>query len=518
MPKGRRRLPAALRGAKERKIMRKLILAVLIISLMTIAPFSAAGAQEKKVFRVVGDIPTLLTPGNMNGVGIQMHGAVYEWLVSLAPDKVELKPELAQSWTWSDDYKVWTLELKPGVTWHNGASLTPEDVIFTIERTQDPALGHKSKKTFEVVEKVEKAGDLTVKITLKESRPRFMATLTDYNMPVLLHTYDYSKLGETAPMGTGPFTVKGIVPKENVVLVKNPDYHIAGAPKLDEIHFIWISDIGTRANMLLSGEADMCREMAPTDAQRARNSPGTKVAVPYTGRRILAMRVDQKPFNDNRIRQALKYCFNNAQVARIARAELDQTIFMTESPLGPMYPEYLDLPHRGPDLEKAKELLKEAGVGRVKLELFYEANLDHGEFIALSLQESAKEAGFDIELRGVPREVYYDQAWLKANFTLTGWSPRVDPTLEFYQAYRTGAPWNETHLADARFDDLIDKISAEGDPVQAKVLFDELQRLFYDEGGIYVVHVPRYTGLSKNVTGYNETITLVGDWREIDFQ
>jgi len=262
----------------------------------------------------------------------------------------------------------------------------------------------------------------------------------------------------------------------------------------------------------------MCREMSPTDAQRIRKSSNTKVAVPYTGRRVLAMRMDEAPFNDNRVRLALKYCVDNAQIARIAQAELGKTIFMTESPLGPMYPEYLDLPHRGPNIEKAKELLKEAGVGRVKLDLFYEANLDHGEFIALSLQESARAAGFDIELRGVPREVYYDQAWLKEKFTLTGWSPRVDPTLEFYQAYRTGAPWNETHMADARFDELIDQISAEGDQAKADVLFDELQRLFYEEGGIYVVHAPRYTGLSKNVTGYKETITLVGDWREIDFQ
>ena len=170
--------------------------------------------------RVVGDIPTLLTPGNMNVVGIQMHGAVYEWLVSLAADKVELQPELAESWESSDDYKVWTLKLRPGVKWHNGQAFTAEDVIFTIERTQDPALGHKSLKTFEVVDKIEKVDDLTVKITLKEARPRFMATLTDYNMPVLCRTYDYAKLGETAPMGTGPFMVKSIVPKENVVAVK----------------------------------------------------------------------------------------------------------------------------------------------------------------------------------------------------------------------------------------------------------------------------------------------------------
>jgi peptide/nickel transport system substrate-binding protein len=435
-------------------------------------------------------------------------------LVRLKPGTTQLKPELAEQWD-SPDGKVWTIELRKNVKWHDGSDFVAEDVIYSIERTQDPNLGHKLKKQFQIVEKVEKLDDHTVRVTLKKTNPGFMSRFTEYNMSIVSHRYDYAKLAEGKPMGTGPFMVKQIVPKEGGILVKNPNYWMSGKPLADEIHWTWVADYGTRFTLLTGGDADLVRAVNPTDALRAQAHPNLKIYNPFHGRRIIYMRTDNGPFKDNRVRLALKYCLDHEIMAKALRCELDKNMYISESPMGPIYNDYLKIAPRGKDIIKAKKLLAEAGFPQgFDVDLYFATSIDWSQNIALVVKEMAAPAGIRINLKGTPRSVYLSQHWLKVDFGITAWAPRVDPTMGMSLAYKTGAAWNETHYSNPELDQLIDQISVEMNAAKRKEMYSQLQKLFYEEGPIVNVWVPRYHALNKKLHGYSDDFTNIGDWRE----
>jgi len=493
------------------------ILIVILIFVCVCVFFAGSTAETKKVLRYVTEPPTGLTPGKMSGPGAQIEGAVYDWLVRVNPDKIELQPELAESWENSDG-KIWTVKLRKGVKWHDGKVFNADDVIFTVERSQDPAIGHKLKTALEIVEKMEKLDDYTVRFYLKKPNVKFMHLFTDFNAAILSSTYDYEKYGESKPMGTGAFMVKEIVPLESVVLVKNPNYWIEGVPKIDEIQFIFIPEGATRVAMLESGEADICREILPTEAMRVKQQPNLKVwARSAASQRVLYMGSDQPPFDDNRVRLALKYCIDAEMMAKALYGELGKTIDVTESPVGKLYPEYLNIPYRERNIKKAKQLLAEAGYPNgLDVNLHYAANLDHVSEIAVTLKEMAKPAGIRINLQGKPRDIYLSKDWLNVNFGMTGWGNRIDPVVLFNLAYKSGGPWNESHYSNPALDELIEKITSESNPVKSKELYADLQKLFYEEGPVVCIHVPKYFGMSKRVEGYREQITFIGDMRFVE--
>lgn len=219
--------------------MRRTLPTILVLLLVAVPMMVFAGgdAEEEapiKQIRVAGQIPGLITPGVWDGQTFEMNSAMYEYLVEINTESGALDPVLATSWE-TDTGKVWTFKLREGVSFHDGSDFTAEDVKFTLERTQDPGLGHLKKADFEVMESVRVVDDHTLEVTLKEPRPTFVYQLTDYNMAILSSEYDYASLGESKPMGTGPYVLSQYIPKESVVMDKNPNYWAEGLPKIDRI-------------------------------------------------------------------------------------------------------------------------------------------------------------------------------------------------------------------------------------------------------------------------------------------
>jgi peptide/nickel transport system substrate-binding protein len=162
----------------------------------------AAAATEEKVIRVAEQVPGLITPGVWDGQAFSMNSSIYEYLIEINAKTGAIDPLLATSWE-SEDGKTWTFKLRDDVTFHDGSKFTSEDVKFTIERTQDPDVGHLQRQDFSIVESIETPDDYTVVMHLSDSYPTFIYRLTDYNMMMLSSDYDYASLGESKPMGTG---------------------------------------------------------------------------------------------------------------------------------------------------------------------------------------------------------------------------------------------------------------------------------------------------------------------------
>ena len=152
---------------------------------------------------------------------------VYNTLVFFDHDRT-IKPELAESWTISDDLKTYTFKLRPGVKFHHGKDLDADDVIFTVKRLLDPATGCVLRSSLEFIEKMEAVDKLTVKMSLKSPYAELLAPLSSREASIL--PADRLDKLSTEPSGTGPFLWKEIVQGDHMTLVKNPNYSRPGLP------------------------------------------------------------------------------------------------------------------------------------------------------------------------------------------------------------------------------------------------------------------------------------------------
>jgi peptide/nickel transport system substrate-binding protein len=501
----------------------KRILSIVLILFLALPMVFAGGDKEaastEKVVRVAEQVPGLITPGVWDGQAFSMNSSIYEYLVEINADTGALEPVLATSWS-TDTGRRWEFKLRKGVTFHDGTPFTSADVKYTIERTQDPALGHLKKQDFEIVSSVETPDDYTVIINLKEQRPTFVYQLTDYNMAVLSSEYDYASLGESKPMGTGPFKMDQIIPKESAALSKNVNYWDPNLPKLDKILIYFVADIDASISMLESDRVDVVPFVTPVIKNRLDSTAGISVISPYQEQRFIAMTVDMKPFDDNRVRLALKYAMDPEIIARsVAKMELGDGAFYNETPIMNSLAEYKEIPHRGRDIEKAKALLAEAGYPNgVTVELTYASDHPFGNDLAQTIQELAEPAGFNIELKGYTRDIYLSQYWLNVPFSITGWGGRIDPSMLLALAFKSGGSWNESHLADPRVDALIDKISSEVDPEVRTGYYHELQELFYEEGSLINVQVPYLVAINDRVVDYKQPITMLPQYKYMDIK
>src|ERR1700704_6419781 len=155
---------------------------------------------------------------------------VFNGLSRIDPD-MSVKPDLAESWTASDDLKTWTFRLRQGVKFHHGRVLDSEDVVATVKRILDPATGSRARTNLTMVEAVEAVDPLTVRFNLNQSYAGFADIFADRQLRIV----PKDKLTElsTQPIGTGPFVFKSWSPGDRLELVKNPDYFEKGLPKLD---------------------------------------------------------------------------------------------------------------------------------------------------------------------------------------------------------------------------------------------------------------------------------------------
>lgn len=500
----------------------KLCLIVLIVTLAlsTTANLFSNGQvdtkkSEKDIVRISDTMPGLITPGVWNGQAFSLNSSIYEYLVALSAEDNLLVPSLATSWDTSDG-KVWEIKIREGVSFHDGTDLTSEDVKFTILRTQEESVGHAKKADFAAVTSVTTPDDYTVIITLDEKRPTFIYQFTDYNMAILSSSYDYASLGEMKPMGTGAFKIASITPKESAVLVKNDNYWQSEYPLIDELQIYFSSDVEVSLSMLINDKVDIVPFITPIMRQRIETYPKLKIVVPYQEQRYVSMAVDEPPFDDNRVRLALKYAMDPAIIARSTNLTLGEGTDYSESPIMKLLPQYYPIPLRERNIEKSKELLKEAGYPNgLKVSLTYASDHAFNQGIVQAIKELAKDANIQIELKGYPRDIYFAQYWLQRPFTLTTWGGRADPSMLLNLAYKSDGPWNESHIKDPVLDDLIDRISSEVDNEVRNDLYVQLQQYFYDNGAMLNVQVPYFVAMNNKIEGYEQPLTMLPNYKKV---
>ncbi len=463
--------------------------------------------------------PTLkITPPYSSGGSVQnVFSMIYDTIVRLEGADQKLTLCLAESYETNADKSQWTFKLKENVKFHHGTAMTAEDIIFTVERWQNPALGGPMCAASAGIEKVVSDGKFKVIFNLKQPDPNFLYKLLEYNAAILAHDYDYEKNGNTKPSGTGAFKVTTLVPGQRIVMVKNSDYFIPGLPKVDNMEVIFVSESQTQLLALEAGQVDIVRWVGFDSALRYKNHPKINLyTVNCSNHPNFYMGCDKPPFNDVRVRQAVKHCVNRKNM--LGAAAYGYGNIGNDSPVWPESDLYTDIGFPEYSIEKAKKLLAEAGYEKgFDVDCYVPSNHPPLLDVALTMQQMLKPAGINLQIQGVTRDIYYARYWLKVNCGITNWAHRENPIDLMNLSLRTGAAWNESKFDSPELNALLDQASVEADEKKAKKIIAKIEKLLMEQGpSVVPFFYPVFTATGKNVKNYYPMRNMSNDYRYIE--
>lgn len=400
--------PSALNTLSRRAFLgtSSALVAALTVGLRTDRAF-AATPQPGGVLRV-GVIGTgaygKIEPHVLNGDALQelmLSRTVFEPLTLLDPDG-KVTYVLAESMTADDTQTIWTIKLRAGVVFHNGKPMGADDVIASLKRLAEP--GTVTGSNLGPVEAYEKIDELTVKVTLAAPRNWLPEGLSDAYCGIVPVEFDAEN-----PVGTGPFRYAATNLQQGVTLERFEGYHGAKAV-VEKLEAVLFGDSTAAMNALTAGQIDIYAGLEPFLAAELESYPGFALYNSPTGRFMpIQMRTDTAPFDDARVRQALRLCIDRNAVLEAAwggYASKGNDLYSTFDQ------DFASDLQRDQDLETARKLIEEAGVTGTTLELAMMNDMA----TALVLAENAKEIGLTINVTQLDGATFYGEEYFTRPF------------------------------------------------------------------------------------------------------
>ena len=397
------------------------------------------------------------------------------------------------------DATLWTITLRKDVTFHNGKTLTPADVVFSLNRHKDPLTGSKVMPLMAQIEEVKATGANEVQIRLSAPNAELPSILAVSHLLIVPDGTTDFNLG----IGTGPFKVKEFKPGVHSVGVRNTNYWKPGLPYLDEIEFIAIADEPSRVNALLSGDVQIINEVNPRSTTRISGSPGHRVVDAPSGNYTdLIIRQDQMPGQNADFTLAMKYLQDREQVKKAVFR--GYAVVGNDTPIAPGSRYFnADLPQRAYDPEKAKFHLKKAGMEKITMAVAASPAATGSVDIAVLLQQSAKQAGLNLTVDRLPSDGYWSNHWMKHPLSFGNINPRPNADVIFSQFFQSAAPWNESGWKNDQFDQLLMLARGETDDAKRGKMYADMQTLVHDQCGIGIpVFISNIDGVDKRIKGY----------------
>ena len=442
---------------------------------------------------------------------------VAEYLTETGFDNIT-RPYLLERWEANADVTEWTLYLRKDVTWNNGDPFTADDVLFTFGEWLNPDVGSSMLGALAFLENVVKVDDHTVRLELKTGNIGVPEILADYPAVVLHRNFEGDFIRQ--PLGTGAFTLEEYREGERAVLKRRPDYWRKAAngdqlPYLDEIIYVSLEKDAAVA-ALQAGQIDTFQQPRPSDWQALKDNPNLNTYAVSTGQCfLLRMRVDVAPWDDVRVRNALKMCQDRARILQLSyfgEGELSM-----DAHVAPIHPAYAPRPIPAYDPDGARALLEawaqETGNSLPLRVTLASKNDDVEPEIAAVLKELAAPAGFDITLDITDPGGYWER-WTDVDLGITAWAHRPLDTMNLPLAYTAddaGNPvaWNETRWVDEEFSTLLRQAEQTLDVEARRVIMGQLQDIMQSRGPIgnaywknvwNIIH-RKFKGLAAHPTG-----------------
>lgn len=469
-----------------------------------------------------------------NGTTIDTTHQIFNRLVQFAPGSVNISPTLAEKWEISDDGTEYTFHLRHDVKWQTTKNFKPtrgmnaDDVVFSFERQwkkDNPfhAIGGGTYAYWEnlgmgdLISDVQKVDDYTVKIKLKSRQVAFLQMIAmDW---AAIESKEYAdnmlKAGtpdkiDQEPVGTGPFILVDYKKDAQIRYKANPDY-FGGKQKIENLVFSIVKDATVRKAKLEAGECDVAYSPSPVDLPAIKANPKLEV-LSGAGMNVgyLAFNTTKKPFDDKRVRQALSMAIDREAILKnvfhgngqLASSPLPASLWGHDKSV--MAYEY--------NPEKAKALLKEAGVTDLSTDLWYQPvtrpyNPD-GKKMGELMQADLAKIGVKVNLVTFEWGEYRKRAGQGEHTMMQmGWiADYPDPDDFLLPLLTCTAKQGNSNFAqwcNKDFDDLITKAEQTTDQKERENYYSQAQKIFHEEAPWMTTAYANFNvALKKSVTGY----------------
>ena len=410
---------------------------------------------------------------------------------------MNLVPELAESWEVSKDAKTWVFKIRKGVEFHNGKSMTADDVVWSINRHRVEGAASGLGGLMGQIAEFKATGRHEVTFVLENPNVDWPYLLTDYHLQIQTEGAPVDK-----GMGTGPYIYEDFDPGVRFLLKRNPNYWKSDAAYFDSVEHLAINDPTARVSALQTGDVHFITAVAPKVAKLLERK-FTIDRVESTWFNEFVVQTDVSPFDDNNMRLALKYALDREEM--LDKAMFGAGLVGNDHPVPRAFRYHAaDLPQKVYDPDKAKFYYKKTGHSG-ELPPLHTANVAFPGAIEQSelFQAQAAKAGINFPIQRAPDDGYWSNTWSHVSFVCSIWAGRATEDIVLSQGYHSEAIFNETHWKRPDVDKLLLAARAELDEVKRKQMYYDLQELVSYEGGAIIGTFQQLLfGSTKNLAGF----------------
>jgi peptide/nickel transport system substrate-binding protein len=445
---------------------------------------SAAAGPVKGGQLVIGCIGNSADTADPNNIASTMTAntlifSLYDQLLAPPPveSSLDFQLALAEEVT-MEDPSTWIARLRQGVTFHNGKTVTADDVIFSFQRALTE--GSFTSGILNAVDPnaIDKVDDRTVRFHLKS--PDSMMNEGLWQVFIVPTDFDPAN-----PVGTGPYKMDSFTPGTKATLSRYDGYWDQGKPYADGLVVYSFADDTARINAIVGGQVDILTNI---------DLPQVSVVQANTSLQVLAyhtptvysinMNVEKDPFGDVQVRQACRFAANRQQL--VDQVFAGHGAVANDLMPGPADPNYAsDLPQREYDPDQAKSLMQKSGKGSVAIALNTANTAPSITDLAAAYAQQCQAAGINMTVNKLDPSVYFGPDY-KNRQTSTSFWPAQTLSVQYALSFLPDSPYNSTHFNDAEFNSLFSQARAEADPAKRKDLFHQMQTIIYDRGSVVV--------------------------------
>ena len=422
-----------------------------------------------------------------------------EYLVALTPEG-GLENRIAEEIGASDDAKEWTFKIRDGIEFHNGKTVTADDVLQTLERHSNEESKSGALGIMKGIDSMKVDGNNVV-VTLKEANADLPYLMADYH---LIIQPGGGKDAPDAGISAGPYKVTVNEPGVRQGGERFANYWMGDKMGFaDQIEIIVINDATARTAALQGGQVHMINRVEPKIVDLVKRVPGVTIQnVSGRGHYVFIMHCNTAPFDNNDLRLALKYAMNREEmVEKILRG---YGSVGNDFPINAAYPLFSDdIEQRAYDPDKAAFHFKKSGHDGAVLLRTSDVAFPGAVDAAQLYQQSCAKAGITIDVKREPGDGYWSEVWNKQPFCESYWGGRPTQDQMYSTAYISTADWNDTRFLRPEFDQLIMQARAELDETKRKAMYRDAAVMVRDEGGLILPMFNDFIDASSDkVMGY----------------
>jgi peptide/nickel transport system substrate-binding protein len=414
----------------------------------------------------------------------------------------------------ADNPKQYTIKLRDGITFQDGKPLTADDVIYSLQRIgsqKNGLTGFAATATMDI-KGIKKLDKLTVQLPLLSADSTIPQTLASYTFGIVPQGYEAFSGDASTQIGTGAYKLKSFTPGQQSVHERYDGYWRDSY--FDTVTITDFTDATAQINALKGGQIDAMTDL-PANQVDAVKASGVEALISQTGGWIpLCMAIDLPPFNDPKVRQAMRLIIDRKQILEQLGSGYGTVAKDLYAPFDEGY--LSDAPEREQDIDQAKSLLKSAGKEGLTVDLHTTNGAAGMVELASVFASQAKDAGVKITVKNDPN--YYGDAYLKLAFSVDFWGTRGYLN-QVQQGSLPTSPYNETHWPPksgegSDFGDLYKQALAETDENKRIDIQHQMQQYEYDLGGYIIPYfnslIDGHSTKVKGLTPSKGTLNLAG--------